>query len=57
MSHTITSQFISNYISRFTAVAFQNPLEKQLSSSAIALRLKVHVNNLTIPKALAALTG
>jgi hypothetical protein len=57
MSHTITSQFISDNISRLITMTLQDPLEKPLSSSAITLRLKIHINNLTIPKALAALMG
>jgi hypothetical protein len=38
-------------------MAFQNLLEKPLSSSAITLRLKIHINKLTIPKALTSFMG
>jgi hypothetical protein len=48
MSHTITSQFISDNISKLITMTLQDPLEKPLSSSPITLRLKIHINNLTV---------
>ena len=48
MRHTIASQLISHDLSGLTSMTAQKSLEKALCSSTIALRLKKHIDNISV---------
>jgi hypothetical protein len=57
MCDTITPQFISHYLPGFVSMNLQEPFKESLCGRTISLFLKKHINNLSIPTALASLMG
>jgi len=54
---TITSQFISYYLPGFGLMLLQKSFKESLCCRTVSSFLKKHIDNFTIPKALASLAG
>ena len=57
MCNTIAPQFIRYNLPGFVSMYFQEPFKESLCGRTISSFLEKHINNFTIPKALASLMG